>query len=60
MCCDSSNTCRKAAGTSLQLRLEELCHLTHEMVACIGSVDAVVTVGIEQFLEVLVGLYQCL
>ena len=42
--------------TLLQLCLEELCHLTEEVVAGVASEDAVVAVGIEEFAEVLVCL----
>ena len=42
----------------LQLCHKELCHLTKQVVACVATIDSVVTVGVEQFAEILVCLNQ--
>ena len=43
----------------LQVRLEELCNLLEQVIACVAAiVDAMVAVGVERHLELLVRLCQ--
>ena len=44
----------------LQVRLEEFCYLLKEVIACVAAiVDAMVAVGVDCHLELLVRLCQC-
>ena len=44
----------------LQLFVEKLCNLSEQVVAGVAAIDAMVAVGVDVHLEILVGLHQCL
>lgn len=41
----------------LHIFCEEVHALAEQVIACVAAIDAMITIGIDQLLEVLVGLY---